>query len=74
MVLEQLLLASTPKETALLPNYPNLFNSETWIPYQLATPAEVTLRIYAVDGNLVRMLSLGHKAVGIYQSRNRAAY
>ena len=72
--LEQLLLALTPKETALLPNYPNPFNPETWIPYQLAAPADVTLRIYAIDGSLVRMLSLGHKAVGIYQSRSRAAY
>ena len=72
--LAQLLLALTPKETALLPNYPNPFNPETWIPYQLADPAEVTLRIYAVDGSLVRLLSLGHKPVGIYQSRSRAAY
>ncbi|MCY3742721.1 MAG: dockerin type I domain-containing protein [Candidatus Poribacteria bacterium] len=72
--LEQLLLVLTPQETALLANYPNPFNPETWIPYQLANPADVTLRIYTIDGSLVRMLSLGHKAVGIYQSRNRAAY
>ena len=72
--LAQLLLVLTPKETALLPNYPNPFNPETWIPYQLATPADVTLHIHAVDGSLVRMLSLGHKPVGIYQSRSRAAY
>ena len=64
----------TPKETALLPNYPNPFNPETWIPYQLANPAEVTLHIYAIDGTLVRTLSLGHKPVGIYQTRTRAAY
>ena len=72
--LEQLLLALTPQETALLANYPNPFNPETWIPYQLAAPADVTLRIHAVDGSLVRTLSLGHKAVGIYQTRSRAAY
>ena len=72
--LEQLLAALTPKETALLPNYPNPFNPETWIPYQLAKPADVTLCIHAVDGSLVRTLSLGHKAVGIYQTRSRAAY
>ena len=72
--LEQLLLALTPKETALLPNYPNPFNPETWIPYQLAKPADVTLRIHAVDGSLVRTLSLGHKTGGIYQNRSRAAY
>ncbi|MDE0684939.1 MAG: T9SS type A sorting domain-containing protein, partial [Candidatus Poribacteria bacterium] len=72
--LELLLLALAPKETALLANYPNPFNPETWIPYQLAKPADVTLRIYTVDGTLVRTLSLGHKAIGTYQSRNRAAY
>ncbi len=73
-VLKQLLAALIPKETALLPNYPNPFNPETWIPYQLANPADVALRIYAVDGSLVRVLSLGHKAVGTYQTRARAAY
>ena len=72
--LEHLLAALTPKETALLANYPNPFNPETWIPYQLATPADVTLRIHAVDGTLVRTLSLGYKAVGTYQTRSRAAY
>ncbi|MCG9132793.1 T9SS type A sorting domain-containing protein [Candidatus Poribacteria bacterium] len=65
---------AAPTQTTLLPNYPNPFNPETWIPYQLATPADVMLRIYAVDGSLVRLLSLGHKSVGIYQSRSRAAY
>ncbi len=72
--LEQLLLVLAPKETALLANYPNPFNPETWIPYQLGTAADVTLRIYAMDGTFVRRLSLGHKAVGVYQSRSRAAY
>ena len=73
-VLKHLLTRLTPKETVLLPNYPNPFNPETWIPYQLAEPAEVTIRIYAVDGSLVRMLSLGHQATGSYQSRTRAAH
>ena len=72
--LEQLLAALTPKEAALLPNYPNPFNPETWIPYQLAESADVTLHIYAVGGKLVRMLELGHQAVGIYQGKSRAAY
>ena len=63
-----------PKETALLPNYPNPFNPETWIPYQLATPAKVTLHIYAVDGRPVRTLGLGHQLAGKYQTRSRAAY
>ena len=63
-----------PEETSLLPNYPNPFNPETWIPYQLAKSADVTLTIYDLHGHVVRDLDLGHQPVGIYQSRNRAAY
>lgn len=72
--LQSLLALLIPEETALLANYPNPFNPETWIPYQLSEPAEVTLRIYAVDGTLVRTLALGHTPAGIYESRTRAAY
>ena len=72
--LEQLLAVLIPKETALLPNYPNPFNPETWIPYQLSEPAEVTLRIYAVNGTKIRTLALGQMSAGIYQTRSRAAY
>ena len=74
LFLRQLLAYLTPKETALLANYPNPFNPETWIPYQLASPADVAVRIYGVDGSLIRTLSLGHQAIGIYQTRSRAAY
>ena len=73
-ILEQLLARLLPKETVLLPNYPNPFNPETWIPYQLAAPADVTLHIYSVDGTLVRTLELGHQSAGMYHSKNRAAY
>ena len=72
--LEQLLAALTPTETALLPNYPNPFNPETWLPYRLAESAEVTVRIYAANGTLIRTLALGHLPVGIYEGRSRAAY
>ena len=63
-----------PKETVLLSNYPNPFNPETWIPYQLAKPAKVTVSIYATDGTLVRTLALGHQPAGVYQDKSRAAY
>ena len=63
-----------PKETSLLPNYPNPFNPETWIPYQLAEPADVTVSIYAADGRLVRTLDVGHQSAGLYESRSHAAY
>ncbi len=73
-VLEQFLAFLTPKETALLPNYPNPFNPETWIPYKLADPAEATVTIHAADGCLIRILALGHQSAGDYQSKDRAAY
>ena len=72
--LERLLALFIPEETALLHNYPNPFNPETWIPYQLAKPAEVTLTIYAANGAIVRTLELGHQPAGIYQYRSRAAH
>ena len=72
--LERLLALFLPEETALLHNYPNPFNPETWIPYQLAKPAEVTLIIYAANGAIVRTLELGHQSAGFYESRSRAAY
>ena len=72
--LERLLASLIPEETTLLANYPNPFNPETWIPYQLAESAEVTLTIYDINGQLVRHLAMGHQAAGMYQSRSRAAY
>ena len=72
--LQNLLASLIPEATALLANYPNPFNPETWIPYQLAESAEVTLTIYDTNGQLVRHLALGHQAAGIYRSRSRAAY
>ena len=78
-VLEQLLASlteppRTPTETALLPNYPNPFNPETWIPYQLKTPAHVTLTIHDLHGRIVQTLEIGFQSAGLYQSRDRAAY
>ena len=64
----------SPAKTALLANYPNPFNPETWIPYQLSKSAEVTLAIYNVKGEMVRQLELGHKAAGNYLSRSQAIY
>ena len=63
-----------PKETTLLSNYPNPFNPETWMPYKLSKAAKVTVTIYAIDGSLIRTLTLGHQSAGTYQSKNRAAY
>ena len=72
--LQRLLATLPPKETTLLANYPNPFNPETWIPYRLANPGDVTLTIYDIQGRVVRGLDLGHQAAGVYQNRSRAAY
>ena len=78
--LEQLLTAlirrdlPVPKETVLLANYPNPFNPETWIPYELSAAAEVTVTIHASDGKLVRRLELGQIPAGVYSDKERAAY
>lgn len=63
-----------PTQTLLLPNYPNPFNPETWIPYQLSAPADVTVRIYATSGALIRSLTIGYQPAGTYQNRSSAVY
>ena len=72
--LENLLTVLSPKETTLLPNYPNSFNPETWIPYHLAEAADVQLTIYDTQGAVVRQLALGHQLAGYYTDRTKAAY
>ena len=72
--LQSLLAVTRPDKTQLLANYPNPFNPETWIPYQLSEPAEVTLTIYTVNGHVVRKLVLGHQPAGMYHSKSLAAY
>ena len=74
LFLEQLLSVLIPKETAVLPNYPNPFNPETWIPYQLSKAADVRLTIYDINGHVVRDLDLGHQRAGMYHTRSRAAF
>ena len=60
--------------TELLPNYPNPFNPETWIPYRLAKDAEVTLTIYDVRGDVVRQFNLGHRRAGSYETKAQAVH
>ena len=63
-----------PNETRLYPNFPNPFNPETWIPYQLAEAAEVHISIYDVKGQPVRKLPIGFREAGSYTSQSEAAY
>ena len=73
-VLEHLMELLMLTETNLLPNYPNPFNPETWIPFRLAEDANVTLAIYDVDGRIVRRLDIGYSRAGIYEGRDKAIY
>ena len=72
--LSKLIAYAIPTQTQLLLNYPNPFNPETWISYQLAKDANVTLTIYDARGALVRRLEIGHQSAGYYTSRGKAAY
>ncbi len=69
-----LMLIERPLETKLYANYPNPFNPETWIPYQLAEDTEVTIRIYNASGHVVRTLFTGIQDAGYYLRRSKAAY
>jgi len=62
-------LTVTPETTALLPNYPNPFNPETTIPYDLSSDAIVSLTVYNIAGQVVRKLVDGEAlAAGQYQA------
>jgi hypothetical protein len=66
--------AMKPSQSALLQNFPNPCNPETWIPYQLKDESDVTIRIYSIKGELVRMIKLGSRPAGSYISLGRAAH
>ena len=72
--LQQLLVMARPEKTQLLANYPNPFNPETWIPYELATDTPVEITIYNTQGVVIRRLQLGQQSAGYYTDRDRAAY
>ena len=72
--LQQLLVTARPEKTQLLANYPNPFNPETWIPYELAADTNVRITIYNTQGVVIRTLQLGHQSAGYYTGRDRAAY
>ena len=67
-------IRTTVEQTQLLANYPNPFNPETWIPYQLANPSDVRITIYDARGTVIRHLDLGHQREGHYTRQSRAAY
>ena len=72
--LEQLLQVLIPQQTELLPNFPNPFNPETWIPYRLAEDGFVTLTIYDQSGVVIRKFDVGHKTAAVYETRSSAIH
>ena len=72
--LQAILTAIQPNQTVLLANYPNPFNPETWIPYQLARDSHVQVTIYDTQGAVVRRLDLGYRVEGFYTTRGKAAH
>jgi flagellar hook assembly protein FlgD len=58
----------------LLQNFPNPFNPETWIPYELVQDANVTIRIHNAKGQLIRTFSVGEQKAGLYVSKDKATY
>ena len=72
--LKAMLPERLPEQTQLLPNYPNPFNPETWIPFELNQDSDVSLTIYETAGRLVRHLDLGVQPAGAYLQRDRAIY
>ena len=63
-----------PTQTQLLANYPNPFNPETWIPFQLAQDAIVTATIYDLTGKQIRIIQLGYVPAGNYVESSKAIY
>ena len=74
LLLPKPVLFGQVRKSALLANFPNPFNPETWIPYQLSELAHVDIRIHDASGRQVRTLDLGMKPAGDYLSRSQAAY
>ena len=58
---------------ALLANFPNPLNPETWIPYRRSELTDVRIQIHDVSGLQVRLLYIGTKPAGDYISRSQAA-
>jgi len=65
----QLVNTLLPEKVTLLPNYPNPFNAETTIEYGLPDPADVSLLIFNVRGQVVRRIVNGFQPAGFVKTR-----
>ncbi len=55
-----------PKAYGLDPNYPNPFNPETHLRYQMPKPGQVRISIFDIRGRLIRILLEGHQNAGVH--------
>ncbi len=60
----QSILSKSTSMNLLFQNFPNPFNPNTWIPYSLSNPVNVSLSIYDVQGRLIIHHSLGFQKIG----------
>ncbi|MDQ1317216.1 MAG: type sorting protein, partial [Candidatus Poribacteria bacterium] len=67
-------IENLPDHSALLQNYPNPCNNETWIPYLLPYQSKVYVGIYNSNGNIIRSFNLGIKEPGDYTDKSKAVY
>jgi rhamnogalacturonan endolyase len=63
---------AVPRAFALHDNYPNPFNPETTIPFDLPVAGHVRVRIYDVSGRLVDTLTDQHYEAGFFEIRFRS--
>ncbi|MBP95359.1 hypothetical protein CMK18_05360 [Candidatus Poribacteria bacterium] len=73
-VLESILTKTLPKQSRLLPNYPNPFNPETWIPFRAAKDGNASVTIYDINGTIIRLLPIGYVLAGNYLGPDKAIY
>ncbi len=63
-----------PSTSKVLTNFPNPFNPETWIPFQIKQESVVTIHIHNFAGQLVKTLEVGSRTAGVYDTKERAVY
>ncbi|MBD3169770.1 MAG: T9SS type A sorting domain-containing protein [candidate division Zixibacteria bacterium] len=56
--------SNLPLENKLYPNYPNPFNAQTSIGFDLAVSGQVSLKVYNLNGQIIETLVDGHLTAG----------
>ena len=73
-LLKTILSEEIPTQTQLLANYPNPFNPETWIPFELHQDTNVSLTIYDLSGDQIRRIDLGYTLAGKHIKKDQSIY